>query len=84
MAKAVMDTAGTNLGVGVVNLVHIFNPELIIIGGGVSKAGDLIFEPVRRVVAKRVMRDISVRITAPALGDNPGLLGAVALALENT
>jgi hypothetical protein len=31
-----------------------------------------------------VMRDISVRITAPALGDNPGLLGAVALVLENT
>jgi len=84
VAKAVMDTAGTNLGVGVVNLIHIFNPELIIIGGGVSKSGDLIFEPVRRVVAKRVMRDISVRITASALGDNPGLLGAVALVLENT
>ncbi len=84
MAKAIMDTAGTNLGVGVVNLVHIFNPELVVIGGGVSKAGDLIFEPVRRVVAKRVMRDISVRITASALGDNPGLLGAVALALGDT
>lgn len=84
VAKAIMDTAGTNLGVGVVNLVHIFNPELVVIGGGVSKAGDLIFEPVRRVVAKRVMRDISVRITASALGDNPGLLGAVALALGNT
>jgi glucokinase len=83
VAKAIMDTAGTNLGVGVVNLVHIFNPELVVIGGGVSKAGDLIFEPVRRVVARRVMRDISVRITASALGDNPGLLGAVALALEN-
>ncbi len=84
MAKAIMDMAGTNLGVGVVNLVHIFNPELVVIGGGVSKAGDLIFEPVRRVVAKRVMRDISVRITASALGDNPGLLGAVALALGDT
>jgi glucokinase len=84
VAKDVMNTAGTNLGVGVVNLIHIFNPELIIIGGGVSKAGDLIFEPVRRVIAQRVMRDISVRITTPALGDNPGLLGAVALVLENT
>ncbi len=84
MAKAVMNTAGTNLGVGVVNLVHIFNPELIIIGGGVSKAGDLIFEPVRQVISQRVMRDISVRITTPVLGDNPGLLGAVALVLENT
>jgi glucokinase len=84
VAKSVMDIAGTNLGVGVVNLVHIFNPELVVIGGGVSKAGDLIFEPIRRVVARRVMRDISVRITASALGDNPGLLGAVALALGDT
>lgn len=84
LALDIMNTAGTNLGVGVVNLIHIFNPELIIIGGGVSKAGDLIFEPVRRMVAQRVMRDISVRITAPVLGENPGLLGAVALVLENT
>ena len=84
LARAVMDTAGTNLGVGVVNLVHIFNPELIIIGGGVSKSGDLIFEPVRHVMAKRMMRDISVRITTPALGENSGLMGAVALVLQNT
>jgi len=84
VAKDIMNTAGTNLGVGIVNLIHIFNPELIIIGGGVSKAGDLIFEPVRKVIAQRVMRDISVRLTTPTLGDNPGLLGAVALVLENT
>jgi glucokinase len=84
MAKEIMHTAGINLGIGVVNLVHLFNPELIIIGGGVSKSGDLIFEPVRRVVAERVMPDIKVRITTPELGDNPGLLGAVALVLDNT
>jgi glucokinase len=84
LAKSVMDTAGKNLGVGVVNLIHIFNPELIIIGGGVSKSGDLIFEPVRHVMAKRMMRDISVRITTAALGENSGLMGAVALVLQNT
>jgi len=39
---------------------------------------------VRQVISKRVMRDISVRITTPVLGDNPGLLGAVAMVLENT
>lgn len=84
VAREVMHTAGANLGIGVVNLVHIFNPELVIIGGGCSKAGDLIFEPVRQVVDERTMPDISVRIVPTALGDDPGLLGAVALVLENT
>jgi glucokinase len=84
VAMEVMRRAGTNLGVGVVNLVHIFNPELVIIGGGVSRAGDLLFGPVRKVVAERKMRDIEVSIVPAALGDDPGLLGAVAMVLENT
>lgn len=84
LASAVMHTAATNLGIGVVNLVHIFNPELVIVGGGVSNAGELLFEPVRRVVAERIMPDIAVRIVPAALGDNSCLFGAVALVLENT
>lgn len=84
LAGEVMHTAGMNLGVGVVNLIHVFNPELIIIGGGCSKAGDLLFGPVREVVAERVIRDITVDIVPASLGDDPGLLGAVALVLENT
>jgi glucokinase len=84
LAREVMHTAGTNLGVGVVNFVHIFNPEIVIIGGGCSKSGDLLFEPVRRVVAERTMPDISIRIVPAALGDDPGLLGAVALVLDHT
>jgi len=84
VACGVMHTAATNLGVGVANLVHIFNPELVIIGGGVSNAGELLFEPVRQVVAARIMPDITVRIVPAALGDNSSLLGAVALVLENT
>ena len=84
VAQAVMHTAATNLGIGVVNLVHILNPELVIIGGGASKAGELIFDPVRRVVAERAMPAFTVRIVPAALGDDAGLLGAVALVLENT
>jgi glucokinase len=84
LASEVMNTAATNLGVGVVNLVHIFNPEIVIIGGGVSRAGDMIFDPVRRVVAERSMRDISVDIVPAALGDDSGLLGAAALVLDST
>ena len=57
------------------------NPDIIILGGGVSQAGDLIFEPVREVVAGRIMRDYTVSIVPAALGDDCGLLGAAALVL---
>ncbi len=83
LASEVMHTAAANLGVGVVNLVHIFNPELILIGGGLSKAGEIVFEPVRQVVAERVMPDITVSILPAGLGDDSGLLGAVALVLDS-
>lgn len=84
LAQEVMDRAGTNLGVGVVSLIHIFNPELVVIGGGCSKAGDLLFGPVRRIVAERTMPDIEVNVVPAALGDDSGLLGAVAMVLEET
>lgn len=84
LAADVMNTAAANLGVGVVNLVHIFNPEVVVIGGGVSRAGDLLFDPVRRVVAERSMPDIPVEIVPAALGDDSGLLGAAALVMEST
>ena len=84
MAADVMLTAATYLGVGVVNLVHLFNPTMVIIGGGVSRAGDILFRPVRQVVAERAMRDIQVEIVPAGLRDDPGLLGAVAMVLENT
>ena len=57
--------------------------KVVIIGGGVSKTGELIFAPARQVVAERVMRDIEVRIVPAALGDDPGLLGAVAMVLRH-
>ncbi len=84
LAGEVWNTAGTNLGVGVVSLIHIFNPELVVIGGGCSKAGDLLFGPVRRIVAERTMPDIEVSVVPAALGDDSGLLGAVAMVLEET
>ena len=85
LAQAVMAEVGTLIGVGLVNLAHIFNPQLIVIGGGVSNAGDLIFEPARQVIAQRAMPPFrGVEIVPAALGDDAGLLGAVALVLDNT
>ena len=75
----------TYLGIGVANVVSILNPELVIIGGGVSKAGDLLFEPVRKVAHERAMYPLAenVRIVPAKLGDDVGLMGAVALAMES-
>jgi len=85
LAQEVMAEAGTLIGVGLVNLIHIFNPRLIVIGGGVSKAGDLIFEPARRIIAQRAMPPFrEVEIIPAALGDDAGLLGAAVLVLDNT
>jgi glucokinase len=83
LAKEIMERAGTSLGIGIVNLLHLFDPELLIIGGGVSKAGDLLFEPVRRVIAERAMHGFKqAKIVPSALGDDSGLYGAVAWVLD--
>jgi glucokinase len=72
------------LGGGIVSIIHAFNPELVVLGGGVTRAGDLLFEPVRRVVHERAMPWLAepVRIVPAELGDMTGVLGAVAVALE--
>ena len=76
--------AGFYVGVGIVNLLHLFNPSLIIIGGSVTKAGDLLFEPIRATVRERAMASCyweSTPIVPATLGDDVALLGAVALVL---
>jgi len=74
--------AGFYIGVGIVNLLHLFNPSLIVIGGSVTKAGDLLFEPIRATVRERAMASYyweNTPIVPATLGDDVGLLGAVAL-----
>jgi len=82
-AVAVLTRIGELLGAGLTTLVNIFNPELIVVGGGAAAAGELLFEPARRVIAERALppaRD-QVRVAAAALGPDAGLFGAAALAL---
>lgn len=80
-ALQVMAEAGHYLGVGVLNLVHIFNPRRVVIGGGVAQAGELLLEPARRVVTARAMPNFlaDLEVVPGLLGDDAGLLGAVAL-----
>lgn len=80
LANSIFKGAGFYIGLGIANLLHILNPELIIIGGGVSKAGDLLFDPIRATVEDRAIPSIQegVKIVPAALGDDVGLLGAAA------
>ena len=73
---------GTRLGVAIANFVNIFNPEVVVIGGGVMAAGELLLEPARAEVAARALppsKDV-VRIVPAELGVEAGMIGAAALA----
>jgi glucokinase len=81
-----IDVIGRALGVGVANVVNIFNPQVVVIGGGVSGAGEMLLAPAREVVARRALRpgkdpDV-VRIETAAFGAEAGMIGAALLARE--
>jgi len=84
LAIEVFHRAGFYLGVGIVNLLHLFNPRLIIIGGSVAKAGALLFDPMWETIRERAGAGYAeeLRIVPAALGDDVSLLGAVALVLS--
>ncbi len=84
LALEVITGAATYLGVGMVNLVNIFNPEMIIVGGGVAKMGDLLLNPARQVVRERafLLPAEAVRIVPAQLGEDSGVLGAAVFARQ--
>ena len=75
---------GRWLGIGVANLVNMLNPEVVVIGGGVIAAGDLLLEPARAVVAERALSPSRehVRIVPARFGAESGMLGAATLAFD--
>lgn len=82
LAIAQLAYAGRIIGLGIVSILHLFNPEVIVIGGGVSKTGDLLFAPMREAVRTQVMDEAyieNLRIERSALGDDVALVGAAAL-----
>jgi glucokinase len=84
VALDAVTTIGVALGAGLTSLVNIFNPEMVIIGGGVSAAGDLLLEPAREIVRERALapgRDV-VRVVPTAFGAEAGLIGAALAARE--
>ena len=84
LARQVIARAADYLGIGLANIVNIFNPELIIIGGGVAKMGKLLLAPAVRTMRAMAFPEptAQVRVVRAQLGDRAGVLGAVAFALQ--
>lgn len=80
-AIEVFDLVGSRLGVALTTFANIFEPELIVLGGGVMAAGDLLLEPARRELAARALTPMNeTPVLAAELGADAGLIGAAALA----
>ncbi|MFM2031422.1 MAG: hypothetical protein RLZZ297_187 [Chloroflexota bacterium] len=80
VALRLMDDEGEALGAGLVNMLHLYSPAKIILGGGVAINNPQLVERAKQVIAQRaltVYRDVPVVMTE--LGDRIGLLGAAAL-----
>ena len=84
LALELLHQAGYYLGLGLANLIHILEPQRILIGGGVSLAGELLLEPARQTVDQRLMSTVyrGVEILPAALGLDVGLMGAAALVMQ--
>jgi glucokinase len=78
---AVFDLIGTRLGVACASLANIFQPNSIVVGGGVIRAGDLLLDPARREVRERALKPMNeTPILEATLGNDAGMIGAAALA----
>ena len=82
LALEVFAYAGRIIGLGIVSILHLFNPEVVVLGGGVTKAGDLLIGPMHDVIRQHVLDDAyldDLKIATAALGDDVALMGAAAL-----
>ncbi|UCF21154.1 MAG: ROK family protein [Gemmatimonadota bacterium] len=79
-ATEVMHDTAKFLGVGLANVINILNPEVLVISGGVTRAGDHLFDPLRTEVRRRAFRvaEQACRILPSGLGGKAGVIGAVA------
>jgi glucokinase len=84
VARMVLGQIGSRLGVGLANIVNIFDPEVIVVGGGAMAAGELLLGPAREELRRRALppgRDL-VRIVEAKFGADAGMLGAAVLAFD--
>lgn len=78
VAKRIFEKTGYYIGMGLVSVINLLNPEKVIIGGGVAEAGDLLLEPIRKTIKERAMviAGSTVEIVPAELGNSAGVIGA--------
>jgi len=83
--EIVRDTA-RYLGAGLANLLNVFNPDVVVIAGGVTQAGEALFGPLRTEVRRRAFKSVSDRcqIVPGTLPGTAGVVGAVASFISQT
>ncbi len=84
LSQEIWQETGMYLGVGLASLINIFNPEKIIIGGGIANAGKLISEPMLKTIKERALAVSlkNVKIVRAKLGEDAGVIGAAMLVLS--
>ncbi len=84
VAQEILSEAGRYLGIGIGALINLLNPAMVIIGGGTSRAGDYLIEPLRKAAMERTLPALRerVRIVRSELGEDAGPLGGAALVIE--
>lgn len=82
-AQQILNRAGTYVGIAIAGVVNMFNPGMVIIGGGVAQSGDILLEPIRLAVQRRSLPAATraVRITTAMLGRRSSSMGAIIQAL---
>lgn len=81
--RRVIGDAGRHIGVAVANLINLLSPELIIVGGELAGAGDILLDPMREAVGRFAIETAAsaTRLVPAELGDRAEVLGAIALAV---
>jgi len=85
LAIHIMNETATFLGIGIANLINLLNPEMIVVGGGLTNAWDIIYPVTLKEVHKRALSEVvkRVKIVRASLGDNSGIIGAAGIAYFN-
>ena len=83
IAVEVVAGIGRHLGVALASYANIFEPDVIVIGGGAAAAGDLLLEPARRELRNRALPPMNqIQVVPAELGPDAGMIGAAAMAIE--
>ena len=84
LARSVLVEVGRRLGAGLTGLVNVFNPEIVVVGGGALAAGELLLGPAREVVMERALPPVreALRIVPAQFGEESGMVGAALVALD--